>query len=244
MVDDLARGEGGGVSRKRASSGVGRTGFGRDGDPTWCRARAEARARACRSEEAPGGFRAVSRSSALSHGRVRGGAPAGAWLPVGIDEPYQHYQFAGRADVVAWNPDRAALLHLENRTRFPDFQHAAGSFNSKRAYLGDSLAKRLGVRQWRSETHVVVALWSAEVLHSLRLHPESFRSLCPDPPDDFAAWWAGQAPAAGVTSSLVLLDPLARGRQRVFVGLDDAIASAKPRHRGYVDVVSKMTEAS
>src|SRR5437773_336591 len=35
---------------------------------------------------------------------------------IGVDEPYQHFQFAGRADVVAWQPQRRALLHLENRT--------------------------------------------------------------------------------------------------------------------------------
>ncbi len=88
-----------------------------------------------------------------------------------------------------------------------------------------------------------MAFWSAEVLHSLRLRPESFRSLCPDPSEAYGAWWAGQAPAAGVTSSFVLLDPLASGRQRVFVGLEEAIASAKPRHRGYADAVSKLAEA-
>lgn len=38
---------------------------------------------------------------------------------VGMDEPYQHYQFAGRADLVAWESERAALLHIENRTGFP-----------------------------------------------------------------------------------------------------------------------------
>lgn len=163
---------------------------------------------------------------------------------VGIDEPYQHYQFAGRADVIAWDPHRATLLHLENRTRFPDFQDAAGSFNSKRAYLGQALAERAGIRRWASETHVLVAVWSAEVLHSIRLRPESFRSLCPDPRDAFAAWWSGQAPPGGVSSSLVLMDPLSSGRQRGFVGLEEAIASAKPRHRGYADIVSKMAEVS
>ena len=41
---------------------------------------------------------------------------------VAVDHPYQHYQFAGRADVMAWSTDQpAALLHLENRTRFPRF---------------------------------------------------------------------------------------------------------------------------
>ena len=33
---------------------------------------------------------------------------------VSIDEPYQHYQFAGRADVLAWDDEN--LLHIENRT--------------------------------------------------------------------------------------------------------------------------------
>lgn len=39
---------------------------------------------------------------------------------VDLDAPYQHYQFAGRADVVAIDRVRCALLHIENRTRFPD----------------------------------------------------------------------------------------------------------------------------
>ena len=55
---------------------------------------------------------------------------------VSIDEPYQHYQFAGRADVLAWRLEDRALLHLENRTRFPNLGEAAGAYNAKRAYLG------------------------------------------------------------------------------------------------------------
>jgi transcriptional regulator with XRE-family HTH domain len=62
-----------------------------------------------------------------------------------LDEPYQHFQFAGRADLVAINPDARALLHLENRTRFPDIQAYAGSWNQKRIYLAPELAKRFGV---------------------------------------------------------------------------------------------------
>lgn len=161
---------------------------------------------------------------------------------VGIDEPYQHYQFAGRADVVAWDAMARALLHIENRTRFPDVQETAGSFNAKRAYLGAALAERLGFRRWASETHVIVGLWSAEVLHALRLRPETFRSLCPDPPDSFAAWWAGRPPPSGQTSSLVVMDPLATGRQRPFVGLDEALTGVRPRHRGYADVAAKLGE--
>jgi transcriptional regulator with XRE-family HTH domain len=62
----------------------------------------------------------------------------------GINEPFQHYQFAGRADVVAWSIERRALLHIENKTRFPDLQEAFGSFNAKRSYLGPDLAERAG----------------------------------------------------------------------------------------------------
>ncbi|CAN5793088.1 hypothetical protein BH24CHL6_BH24CHL6_13370 [soil metagenome] len=87
---------------------------------------------------------------------------------VGIDEPNQHFQFAGRADVAAWDIQRRSLLHLENRPRFLDFQEMAGSYNAKRAYLGASIASRVGVARWTSETHVIVALWSAEVLAKAR----------------------------------------------------------------------------
>jgi transcriptional regulator with XRE-family HTH domain len=159
----------------------------------------------------------------------------------GLDEPYQHFQFAGRADFVAWDLERRALLHTENRTRFPDFQEMAGAFNAKKAYLGAALAERLDIRGWRSETHVIAALWSAEVLHALRLRPQSFRTLCPDPADAFAAWWAGKPPTDGKHTTLVMLDPLARGRQRPFVTLDAALNGVRPRHRGYVNVVEALS---
>ena len=75
----------------------------------------------------------VTRQSDLVHSAM-GALEAGHFrrlrFPVAIDEPYQHYQFAGRADVVAWDLSKRALLHCENRTRFPDFQGMAGSFNS------------------------------------------------------------------------------------------------------------------
>ena len=158
-----------------------------------------------------------------------------------MDEPYQHFQYAGRADLIAWDLEAAALLHIENRTRFPDLQEVAGSFNAKKAYLGDALAKRLGIRYWRSQTHVVAGLWSAEVLHALRQRAESFRSICPDAPSAFEAWWAGRPPASGKTSTLVVLDPLASGRQRLLIGLDEALAGARPRHRGYADAATKLT---
>ena len=162
---------------------------------------------------------------------------------VGLDEPYQHYQFAGRADVVAWDLEHRALLHLENRTRFPDFQEMAGAFNAKRAYLGSVLADRLQVRGWASETHVIVALWSSDVLHSIRLRAASFRALCPDPEASFEGWWSGVAPLPGRTSALVVLDPVARGRQAVFIGLERALL-ARPRHRGYAEARAALGRAA
>jgi hypothetical protein len=162
---------------------------------------------------------------------------------VGLDEPYQHYQFAGRADVVAWDLERRALLHLENRTRFPDFQEMAGAYNAKRAYLAAALAARLGVRRWASESHVIVALWTSEILHSLRLRTASFRALCPDGEERFAAWWAGSPPSSGATSSLVVLDPTATLRQDLFIDLDRALA-ARPRHRGYAEARAALDRAA
>jgi transcriptional regulator with XRE-family HTH domain len=186
-------------------------------------------------------------------------------LEVAIDEPYQYFQFAGRADVVAWDERRRALLHIENRTQFPDLQAAAGAFNAKRAYLGRALAERLGVGRWASETHVMVVLWSAEVLHAMRLHEASFRSLCPDPPDAFAAWWdpttSGQPTTrdqsttrdrgrslkadiearARLATTLVIFDPTAPGRTRRWVGLD-ALRTIRARHRTYADAVRALRE--
>jgi len=160
---------------------------------------------------------------------------------VSIDEPYQHYQFAGRADVVAWATNPPSLLHIENRTQFPNYQEAAGSFNAKRAYLAPILAERAGVRRFESVTHVMACLWSAEVLHAIRLRPETFRSLAPDGPDAFERCWNGATQAARTTSTLVILDPLAHGRQRRWIGLDEALGAARPRHRGYADAAVAVT---
>jgi hypothetical protein len=68
---------------------------------------------------------------------------------VAMDEPYQHY-FAGRADVVAWDLEHRALLHIENRTAFPNVQEALGSYSAKPSYLGGVLAERLSIegRRW------------------------------------------------------------------------------------------------
>jgi hypothetical protein len=161
---------------------------------------------------------------------------------VRLDEPYQHYQFAGRADVVAWDLEQGALLHLENRTRFPDVQGVAGSYNAKRAYLAQVLGARLGVRRWRSVTHALICLWSSEVLHSLRVRKETFRSLCPDTIEHWNGWWNGDRPSAGSHSVLVIADPLATGRQRSYVGLVE-LERVRPRYRGYGDAAEAFRRA-
>lgn len=162
---------------------------------------------------------------------------------VAMDEPYQHYQFAGRADVVAWDLEHRALLHLENRTAFPNVQEALGSYSAKRSYLGAVLAERLAIdgARWRSVSHVIVALWSTEVLHTLRLRIESFRSACPDSPEHLLGWWAGLVPKRpGATSSLILLDPAPElPDRRRFASLVEA-GHVRPRYRDYADAVERL----
>lgn len=167
---------------------------------------------------------------------------------VRLDEPYQHYQFSGRGDLVAIDAARRALLHIENRTRFPDVQAFAGSFNAKRAYLADDVARRLGLaageRDLASVTHVVVALWSAEVLHVLRLRKATFRAVAPDPIEHFEAWWNGTPPRSGVTASLVVFDPLPGDRRsrRRWIGLEEA-QRAEPRYRDYAAALEALRRA-
>jgi len=135
----------------------------------------------------------------------------------------------------------AGLLHIENRTRFPDIQAAAGSFNAKRAYLADPFAARVGVKRWSSVTHVIAALWSSEVLHTLRLRRATFRALCPDESAGFAEWWAGGVVPRGSRTVLILFDPAATGRQRRCVG-SESLDGIRPRHRGYREAVMALRE--
>ncbi|HET9346133.1 MAG TPA: hypothetical protein VFO05_10550 [Candidatus Limnocylindrales bacterium] len=161
-----------------------------------------------------------------------------------IDEPYQHFQFAGRADVRAWSLERRALLHIENKTRHQDLQGLAGAYNAKRRYLPAVMAERLGLeaRGWDSVTHILAVLWSSEVLHVLRLRAGTFGALCPDTSDAFAASWAGTSPAAGATSALVILDPdpAPSGRRLRWIGAD-AAAPARPRYRDYADAAAALS---
>jgi transcriptional regulator with XRE-family HTH domain len=159
---------------------------------------------------------------------------------VAIDAPYQHYQFAGRADVVAWDREGRALLHLENRTRFPNVQDALGSYGAKRAYLGNVLAERLDIRGgWRSETHVIAGLWSSEILHVLRVRATTFAVTCPDGPERVRAWWSGDIGGLeGVSSSLVLVDPVAGVRDAFRLG--ELTPSTRPRYRGYAEAAAAL----
>jgi transcriptional regulator with XRE-family HTH domain len=158
-----------------------------------------------------------------------------------IDEPYQHYQFAGRADLAAWDLDARALLHIENRTQFPNVQESLGSYASKRAYLGRVLAERLGLRAgWRTETHVIAALWSGEVLHVLRQREATIRAACPDGADPVREWWSGRPPRPGSTSSLILLDPAPGVRASFRIG--EPARATRPRYRGYAEAAAALRE--
>jgi hypothetical protein len=164
-------------------------------------------------------------------------------LTVAVDEPYQHFQFAGRADVLAWNLDERRLLHIENKSRIDDIQELAGTYNAKRAYLASAVGERLGLgpHGWRMVTHALAVLWSSELLHVLRLRTATFRAICPHPSGAFAAWWAGDRPPDGVTSSLVILDPAPTiGRRGRWIGLDE-LATARPRYRGYADAAALLS---
>src|SRR5262245_6405548 len=163
---------------------------------------------------------------------------------VAIDEPYQHFQFAGRADVLAWSIERRALLHIENKTRLQDLQELAGTFNAKRRYLPVVMAERigLGARGWDSVTHVLATLWSSEVLHVLRLRRATFDAICPDPADAFGAWWSGDRSEPDVTSTLIALDPDPElsGRRARWIGAA-AAARAHPRYRDYADAATILS---
>ena len=165
-------------------------------------------------------------------------------FPVAIDEPYQHFQFAGRADVLAWSLECRALLHIENKTRLQDLQELAGAYNAKRRYLAAVMGERLGLgnRGWDSVTHVLAVLWSSEVLHVLRLRSGTFSALCPDSAEAFGGWWTGAIPAPGITSAIMVLDPdpTLSSRRARWIGAE-AIATARPRYRDYADAAAALS---
>lgn len=180
-------------------------------------------------------------------GEVLAARLAGHGFAVAIDEPYQHYQFAGRADLIAWDLATRSLLHIENRTRFPNIQESIGSYNAKRRYLPAVMAERLGVRRgFVHVTNVMVGLWSSEVLHAVRIRSETFRATCPDDDADLRRWLAGeQIATTGSTSAFVVFDPIAASsRRRDIVGLAQALAaSTRPRYAGYAGATEALRRA-
>jgi transcriptional regulator with XRE-family HTH domain len=160
---------------------------------------------------------------------------------VTADEPFQHYHFAGRADLAVIDPAGPDLLHHEVKTAIPNVGELAGAWNVKRQYLAlASAGRHAGPNGFRSVTHVLTVAWTAECLRVLRLREASIRSLGPDDPAAFAAWWQGGVPAtSGVTATAVLLDPIERPRAAPWVGLD-ALSVARPRHAGYAELLGAL----
>lgn len=160
---------------------------------------------------------------------------------VGVDEPWQHYRFSGRADVIGWHVRQRALLHIENKTRIPDVQDAIGRFNSTRTYLAGAVWERLAMDgPPLVETHVLVALWSSEMVDVLRRHPGTFSAAFPSSPDAFHEWWSGGVPRRGVTTSLVLLDPFAAGADPRFASLEEALRGLRARVSGYAAAAEQV----
>ena len=90
----------------------------------------------------------------------------------------------------------------------------------------------------------MACLWSSEVLHAIRLQRASFAALCPDPPDALPAWLRGEPPAAGVSSSLVVLDPLVPfGSRRRTIAAVEEPPRLDPRYRGYADAAEALRHA-
>ncbi len=149
---------------------------------------------------------------------------------VAADEPYQHYQFAGRADLAVVETAGPDLLHHEVKTAIPNVGELARAWNAKRRYLAAAIVERHGIRTgFRSVTHVLTVAWTADCLHVLWLREATIRSLGQDPSLSFAAWWDGGRPeAAGITSTVVVIDPMARPRARVWAPLDRDAATSPP----------------
>jgi hypothetical protein len=119
---------------------------------------------------------------------------------------------------------------------------SVGSFNAKCLWLADRVAERQHTHRFANQTHVLVLLWSEEILAVVRTLERTIRSLGPSGARPFAAWWDG-APLRGVHRSVVVLDPIDRGTaQPRWAGLDDAL-KWRPRYRGYLEAHEELRRA-
>lgn len=166
-------------------------------------------------------------------------AERGRW--VGTDEPFQHFQFAGRADLAVIDPTGPDLLHHEVKTAIPNVGELAGAWNVKRQYLAGALAARYGYAAgFRTVTHVLTLAWTGECLRVLRLRAATICSLAPDDTIAFEAWWARTPPVrTGTIATAILLDPIARPRATPWIGLDGA-PTCRPRHAAYAGLLDAL----
>ncbi len=159
-----------------------------------------------------------------------------------IDEPYQRFRFGGRADLVVVDRSRRALEHSENKTRIVNVGELSGSYNAKCLWLAGHVAERCGVRRFTSESHVLVLLWSEEVLAVARSLPSTLVALGPQGTRPFEAWWSG-SPLAGAHRGLVVFDPIDRGTsQPQWASLEQALG-ARARYQGYADAYQELRSA-
>ena len=114
----------------------------------------------------------------------------------------------------------------------------------KRQYLARAVADRHAIRGgFRSVTHVMTVAWTADCLHVLRLREATIRSLGPDAPGAFSRWWDGAGPAeAGVTSTVVIFDPIDRPRAPAWAPIGD-LGAVRPRYRDYADLLRELRDA-
>jgi len=156
-----------------------------------------------------------------------------------IDEPYQHFQFAGRGDLVVVDRVRRAFVHAENKTGLPNIGEAAGSYNAKGTWLAEEVGRRRGIRRFECESHILVLLWSAEIMEVARRRTSTLRALGADGSAPFEDWWSG-VPRPGTHRGLVLFDPVDRGPTvRRWVDLETAL-DQRPRYRGYADACDEL----
>ena len=116
-----------------------------------------------------------------------------------------------------------------------------GRFNAKRSYLATALWRGLGFRRPpTTEVHVMVAIWSSEVLRVIRRDPATFRATCPDPPQAYLDWLSGIPPTRTRVTTFVLFDPFSAGRQRRFLDLESALDGARARIHDYAEAAALL----